>query len=180
MKTFLRQLLSGFVAICIVIGSVSLSIWGAQQIKNSTLMTQSRIFKDLFTTGSSSEYLSLLKTNERRQMLWSYVQALTKGYMDFELIPINEGDTLSALSESLNDEVDLQTFTYHRRDLEIEGTAENATALFNFVSSLRQTQHFEQVSIMQQESNEDGKLTFTIYCTSHPLNPPAIFGAQTS
>ncbi|MFV0401179.1 MAG: PilN domain-containing protein [Oscillospiraceae bacterium] len=140
------------------------TLWGAEALADSTLFTQSRILREIMSE-ESLDFTAILTDADRRTMLQHFIGGVTNAYVSFEMIPLNEGKTLEAIFSSLSDEIFIEKFEYHRRDLTLTGYAENSEACEAFVNRLESTGYFASVEIAEQtEGGEGGRTNFVVEC----------------
>lgn len=138
----------------------------ARQVTESNLVRQSQIIRSVFSGEEDSPALAKVVTDPRgREALLKFAQGLANAYVSFELIPINEAATFSAVLESMGPVVEIEAFAYHRRNLTITGTAPDETGYQEFVRRLRGTGHFEGVSGHAYLTNEN-LFRFEIECVA--------------
>lgn len=98
-------------------------------------------------------------------MLLKFVGALTSAYIDFEMIPVGEVGTFAAVFESVPQDVVIDKFEYHRKNLTITGNALSPEAYEDFLETLRDTDYFESVSGHYYLSTGD-TIRFELECIS--------------
>ena len=119
----------------------------ANMITGSALYRQSKVIGSIFSDNNESFGVSdILWDAGSRAMLLKFAGALADAYVSFELIPVNEAATFAAVYESTVPAVEIDGFSYRRKDLIITGAASDESAYFEFVRRLRAKNHFDSVS----------------------------------
>lgn len=158
-KTGLAQVFTALaLVLCILCGTILLS----RQVESSTVYRQSLIIGSVFSQKSVGVG-DVLKNSKNMEMLFKFAGAVTGAYINFELIPIYEADTFVAVFESANDNITVDAFTYHRKNLVIDGTAETGADYEAFAGALRDQGHFESVS-GDHYTATDNTVKFKIVC----------------
>lgn len=161
-------ILTVLLALLLAAGVLAGSAVGANALRESTLVTQSQVLRAVLSEQSVG-VVSFLQDGRRMDMLRSFIRAVTEAYVNFELIPVNEGKTFAAIFTSLPEGVTVEQFVYHRRDLEIIGWA-TPEGYESFVSNLEDTRYFYQITTVETEQQEDGSLAFILLCEASPVN----------
>lgn len=169
MDTKKQKLVSMLLAVVIAVGLFWLGGMVATKAKESTLLAQSRVLRGLLQEDSV-DALSILKDKDTRILLQKFVAAVASGYVNFELIPYNEGKTLSLLLSSINKGITIDSFSYSGRDFIIKGSCDDFESLDKFVTNLREADYFKQVSVDTNWSLE--KTEFTIHCYANAPDTP--------
>lgn len=171
-KRLVDVVLAVVLAVAIFLGCHAL----AQKAHNSALLTQSRILRQL-VADDSVDFMAIIKDENQRDVLKRFVAALANAYVSFELIPINEGDTLMAVISSLEPGIHVDAFAYQGRDLMIYGRADNRLAFDRLVWNLRNTDYFARVEPESWDS-EAGPLEFAIACRAKEVTLPPFLNGE--
>ncbi len=140
----------------------------AQQVAKTRFYQQSRFFTGLFRQDSVG-VTEMFSQGKNMDLLLKFAGAVTTAYINFELIPVNEAKTFTAIFESVNDRITIQQFTYQRKDLSILGNAQDKEAYALFLEKLKQTEHFSSVSGHTYIALDDS-IQFQILCASTAVN----------
>ncbi len=147
-------------AAALLLGGILLST----QILESNLYRKSKIIRMLIAEPDQSPgMVGMLTDSRNRGVLMKFAGAMANGYVNFELIPVNEAETFSAVYESMGSVVEIEEFIYHRRNLVIVGTAPDEAYYREFVRRLRSKEHFEAVSGHYYLTTDD-VIRFEIEC----------------
>lgn len=123
----------------------------ALRVVNSSIYRQSRIVS-MLVQQDSFDLTGMLENTENIDLVLKFTGALASAYINFEMIPVNEASTFVAVFESMNSDVEIESFDYLRKDLFINGTAQTERACDDFVSALRRQNHFASVEVSSYES----------------------------
>ena len=144
--------------------AILLGTWfSAEKLKQSAIYTQGRLFGNIMTQNSA-ELLPMLQSREKREAAVKFIEAVTTAYLDFELIPYNESDTLSLILGSLDTEIHIKSFEYRRRDLIIIGLADTPEDYWRFIERLSKTERFSDIS--GEYAGKGEGVAFTIECVA--------------
>lgn len=139
----------------------------ARRLTESPFYRQSQIISSIFSgveaTEESPGWSAMLTDARKRNVLMKFAGALANAYVSFELIPINEAETFTAIYESLGDSVEIEEFSYHRKNLTIRGFAADEAGYDGFVADLKASGRFEQVSGHGYTATDDS-VRFEIEC----------------
>lgn len=136
----------------------------ARQITESDIYQQSRIIRSIFSEGGDGPGITSVFTDARsRNTLFLFARGVANAYVSFELIPVNEAATFTAVLESMGPVVEIEEFTYHRKNLTITGFSPDENAYREFLRRLRSKEHFESVTGHYYLSNDD-LIRFEITC----------------
>lgn len=158
---FSGLLLSLLVAATILFGST----WLAQSVRSSGIYNKSRLMSIILSQEEIS-FSDMAGSRRNANMMVKFVGALTSAYIDFEMIPVNEFDTFTAVFESMGSEIAIDRFAYQRKNLIIYGQADTQEAYQAFLSDLRETDQFDGVSGHDYLTTAD-TIRFEIACISH-------------
>lgn len=136
----------------------------AEAVSNSKFFRQSKFVTTLLSSDSTS--LTTIVTNPKTlDAFTKFLGAVTTAYINFEMIPVNEANTFIAVFESLNEAIEIESFTYHGKSLTITGTATGRTEYFRFYRALEATEHFASVNGHQYITVDDN-VRFEIECAA--------------
>ena len=158
---WLETIISVAVASAVFLGASEV----AMLVNNSTLLRQSRIFRNLLEQEDSVDIMQIVKSKNIRKAAEKFTAALTNAYVSFEMIPYDQGKTFTAIMSSLNDGIEVELFEYHGRDLLIVGKSDNMENYESFSLGLSSSGIFENVVKMHTEL-PDGEIEFSITCFS--------------
>lgn len=147
--------------------------YAAERVRASDFYRSSRLIGMIVSQEGVG--LADMAGNKRNvDMMLKFVGALTSAYIDFELIPVGEVSTFTAVFESVPEGVEIEKFEYHRKDLFITGKAESGEAYKDFLTALRETDYFAGVNGHFYLSTDDD-IRFELECTSHAVSVSLIF-----
>ncbi len=147
-------------AAALLLGGMLLS----QQVLESDFYRTSKIIRLLTVDSDQSPgMLGMLTDSRNRDVLLKFTEAVANAYVNFELIPVNEAETFSAVYESLGSLVKIEEFRYHRRNLVIVGTAPDEAYYQEFLRRLRSKERFEAVT-GHSYLTTDNVIRFEIEC----------------
>lgn len=147
-------------AAILLLGGVLLS----SQILESRLYRKSRIIRLLVSDNEQTPEMSKMLTDSRnRDVLMKFAGAMANAYVNFELIPINETETFSAVYRNIGHDVEIEEFIYHRRNLIIIGTCSDESYYGEFLRRLRSEPHFSAVTGHYYLTTDD-LIKFEIEC----------------
>ncbi|MGI6403792.1 MAG: hypothetical protein ACOX0K_06200 [Oscillospiraceae bacterium] len=130
-------------AAALLLGGMLLSA----QVLESNFYRKSQIIRLLTQDPQQSPgMVGMLTDSRNRAVLMKFAGAVANGYVNFELIPVNEAETFSAVYQSLGPVVEVEEFIYHRRNLVIVGTAPDEAYYRELLRRLRSKEHFEAVT----------------------------------
>jgi hypothetical protein len=132
----------------------------ADALKKSELYSRSRFLSMLLSEGTV-ELRDFATDPENVTTFVKFVGAAARAYIDFELIPVGETGTFTAVFESRPRAVKIDRFEYRGKDLSIFGTAPDAAACGEFVRRLEDTGSFASVGGSHTDS-ADGAVAFEI------------------
>lgn len=138
---FLTDAIIAVIVISAVIYSTTLL---AAKVTNSSIYRQSRIVS-MLVQQESFDIPGMLEDTRNIELVVKFAGALATAYINFELIPVGEEGAFVAVFESLNDNVDIEGFEYHRKDLSITGTAVTKADYESFLETLRERKRFASV-----------------------------------
>ena len=148
--------------------------FGANQLLSSELYSKSRLISMIFSQDSVG--IADIAGNKRNaDMLLKFVGGLTSAYINFELIPVNEVGTFTAVFESAQTGVTIDKFEYHRKNLTISGVADTLTDYGVFLARLRDTEYFESVAGHYYTATDD-TIRFALECVSQSTGAYLDFG----
>lgn len=136
----------------------------ADGVSRSRLYRQSQVFRAI-AAQDQLNLVSVVQDGELRSLLTHFIAAVTNAYVNFEMIPYNEGQTFVAVLQSMSGGVHIERIEYQRRNLRMEGEADTPETYQHFVEALRGTQHFQGVSGHSYLTVED-TVHFEIECAS--------------
>ena len=157
-----------FAAAAVLLGTLFL----AGQAEKSRLYLQSRML-GVIAKQDQVKVVSLLTDAEKRGALTKFIGALTSAYINFELIPYNEGQTFAAVFQSLEDGVHVEQFEYKRRDFLIRGWALTPEAYDAFAFKLSQSAGFSSVTGHKYLAVDD-TIRFEIWCVTNHQSAPLL------
>lgn len=135
-----------------------------RDIQASDVYRQSKVIGSIFSQEDVGVTKILTDPKARRTML-KFTGALADAYLHFELIPLGEEKTFSVVYGSLGPAVEVDTFTYHGRNLTITGRAESEADYQAFLEKLRKHHHFAQVH-GSGDATPEGAFVFAVECLS--------------
>ncbi|MDR2908829.1 MAG: hypothetical protein LBU86_02960 [Oscillospiraceae bacterium] len=146
-------------------------ILATQRLFESPLYRRSQIIRSIFAgaeekPGSGAKapgWAALLTDGRHREVLLKFAGALANAYVSFELIPVEEPDTFAAIYKSLGESVDIEDFSYHRKNLTITGSSPDEAGYEAFLSRLEETGRFGGVTGHSYTSTDDST-RFEIEC----------------
>lgn len=165
MKSLLRHFMDTAIAALLIAAIIYSTMLLALEVVNSSIYRQSRIVSMLVQQDTVG-ITELLEDSRNIDMVIKFAGALTSAYINFELIPLGEASTFVAVFESLPKGVNIDGFEYRRKDLHIEGTAEDESGYEAFLTELTGQGHFASVTGSCYEST-DGRRHFKIICASN-------------
>lgn len=173
MKAFFQKLSLVLLSLGIAALILVTSAKAATSLRESSLMTQSQVVRSILADDAVG-ISSFLTSKEKRGMLRGFVKAVTDAYVSFELIPVNEGKTFATIFQSINDDIIIDEFTYHRRDLRLHGHGTKA-GYEEFVQSLEKSNYFYQVIQISVTETEVDEVEFTLDCQAEPISVQGVF-----
>lgn len=138
---WIQSLTALLLAAAVLLGSTLL----AHRVQRSELYRQSRIVR-LLVSQDGVGVGAILQERANVQLLLKFAGAVTSAYINFDLIPVHEADTFSALFESLDPEITVDSFAYQGKSLTVDGSAETQQGYERFVENLRSRDYFASVS----------------------------------
>lgn len=147
-------------AAALLLGGVLLS----NQVQQSSLYRQSKIIRSIISDSEQSPgMMGMLTDAKSRGVLLKFAEAMADGYVNFELIPVNEAETFAAVYESMGSMVEIEEFFYHRRNLVVVGTTSDEAYYREFLRRLRGREHFEAVAGHYYLTTDDA-IRFEVEC----------------
>lgn len=132
----------------------------ANKVESSSLLTHSRVLKGLLEEDTVDIW-SIVSQTGKREGAVKFISALADAYVAFELIPHKEGQTLMHIMNSMNDDIEIESFSYSGRDLTIKGKSATLGGYEDFVEKLDSSSYF----IMVEESyleEKDSEVFFVV------------------
>lgn len=156
--------LSISLALCaaIALGGVFLSGQLLDSVRESAIYRKSKIVGSIFS-GEDVGVSAVLTDARARTTLLKFTGALADAYVRFELIPVGELETFSAVYRNLTTDVEIDAFEYRRRNLILTGVARDESAYRSFLQGLRGSDQFAKV-IGVVNTDSDGVICFEIEC----------------
>lgn len=164
MRTQKDHLLASIVALALVAVIFLSTTHAARLVLNSEIYGKSRLISRIVAQDSVG-VVNIVADRRNIDMLLKFVGAITSAYIDFELIPLNEAGTFAVVFESAVDLVEIEKFSYHRKDLTIEGTAADEESYADFLQRLSESDYFENVAGHYYITTGD-TIRFQIDCAS--------------
>ena len=134
--------------------------FAAQRLKQSKLYVQGKILGGIIAQDGI-ELLPMLKSSEKRSATIKFAEAAVSAYIEFELIPYNEGDKFAAILKSINDQIHIQSFEYRRRALIIAGSADTQRGYESFARQLAASGQFGSVETVEY-LHEEKQIRFKV------------------
>lgn len=167
-KNRLRFSLSGVISGLALAAAVLLgTTFGANALLKSEIYSKSRLVT-MIVSQDNVGIVELVQDSRNLDMMLKFVGALTSAYINFELIPVNEVGTFAAVFESVQGEVTIEKFEYHRKNLSIHGSTPTRQAYEDFVERLRDTEYFQQVTGHEYTAVDDS-IQFELECDSQSV-----------
>ena len=164
MQRISSQLYSLLLALLLTAAILFGSIWMAEEIRSSGVYNKSRLMSRILSQEEIS-FSDMLGDRHNVGMMLKFVGALTSAYIDFELIPVHELDTFTAVMGSVNDGIAIDRFAYHRKNLTIYGQAADREQMRQFLSALQETDQFKSIAQHAYETTAD-TMRFEMVCVS--------------
>lgn len=155
-----KLLTDAAIALVLIAAIIYSTTFLALKVVNSSIYRQSRIVS-MLVQQESFDVSGMLENTENIDLVLKFTGALASAYINFEMIPVGEVSTFVAVFESMNDDIEIESFEYHRKDLIINGSSRTKKSCDEFVSSLRGQNYFASVEASSYEST-DGSVKFEI------------------
>jgi Tfp pilus assembly protein PilN len=156
---WLRSFASGLLVAALILLSTLLL---AQRVVASTFFRQSRFVSAVLSQDSTS-LTGILSDPQKLDASAKFLGAVTTAYLNFEMIPVNEARTFTAIFESLDSDIAIDNFTYQGKTLIIAGEAPDEKTLEAFRQDLEDQAYFTAVSLHQYTTVED-RIRFEMAC----------------
>ncbi len=157
-----RLITDAIVAVILISTIIFSSTLLAIKAVNSTFYRQSRIVS-MLVQQDPVNIKKIVFDPQNIEVVVKFAGALTKAYINFELIPLNEASTFVAIFESMNDNIDIKDLEYRRKDLIITGTAETQADYLRFLQTLRDRKYFKD-AMGNVYKNTSDKFSFEVIC----------------
>ena len=156
---------SALAAILAVTVILSVTATAAQAVLKSRIYHQSRIFSTI-ASQEQVDIIDVISGGETRNILVKFVAAVTNAYMNFEMIPYNEGQVFVTVFQSIPSNVHIEQFAYRRRNLIIKGISASKDDYNSLMRSLRNSEYFQNVTGHSYLAVDD-TVHFEAECISH-------------
>lgn len=163
MKKRKEKLITTAVALAICIIILLFARFIAISIKQSKALRQNQFISELLDDDGLNLEASF-DDPERIKIIEKFLVAVTKAYVDFELIPYREWHSLASILRSYNDKVNIAGFSYSGKDIIITGTASDEKDVREFAENLESTDYFKEIRIDRNVTIDGGN--FEIVCIS--------------
>jgi len=151
-------------AAAISLSGTFLSGQALESVRESALYRRSQIIGSIFSRQDAG-ITEIALSPRARGLLLKFAGALADAYVNFEMIPHSELTTFTVVYESLGPLVEIESFTYRRKDLIITGRAPDENGYQEFMERLRSRDYFGQVT-GGFYTNVDSGVRFEIQCAA--------------